>query len=495
MKTVLFACVHNAGRSQMAAAWFNALADHGKARAVSAGTEPGARVHPEVAVAMREVGIELEGVAPQRLTEALAQEAAILVTMGCAEACPVVPGLRRLDWPLEDPKGKPIERVREIRDEVRERVTDLLREQGWVASPPFSALVRGLAATVPFVAPDALERAWGAPLRLRLGANESLFGPSPRAVAAMRAALDRVALYGDPESAALRAALAEVHRVTPDNVVVCSGIDDLLGLAVRAFVTPGVVAVTSLGGYPTFNYHVLGFGGRLERVPYRDDANDLQALLDAARRVRARLVYLANPDNPSGTWHPASTIQAFIDGLPDGSVLLLDEAYVEFAPASTAPRVDGADPRVIRMRTFSKAHGMAGARIGYGVAARETVAAFDKIRHHFGVNAIAQAGALASLGDMAYVDGVVAEVAQGRRDYAELAQSLGLRTLPSATNFVAFDVGGADRARALLTDLQRRGVFVRMPGAPPLDRCIRVTVAPAADRAEFGDILRELWSG
>src|ERR1700690_355178 len=117
MKTVLFACIHNAGRSQMAAAWFNALADHGKARAVSAGTEPGARVHPEVAVAMREVGIEV--VAPQRLTEALAQEAAILVTMGCAEACPVVPGLRRLDWPLEDPKGKPDGRGREIQEEVR----------------------------------------------------------------------------------------------------------------------------------------------------------------------------------------------------------------------------------------------------------------------------------------------------------------------------------------------------------------------------------------
>jgi arsenate reductase (thioredoxin) len=131
MKTVLFACIHNAGRSQMAAAWFNALADHDKARAISAGTEPGTRVHPEVLGAMREVGVDLEGIAPQKLTDALAQKAAILITMGCGEACPVVPGLRRLDWPLEDPKGKPIERVREIRDEVRGRVAELLREQGW----------------------------------------------------------------------------------------------------------------------------------------------------------------------------------------------------------------------------------------------------------------------------------------------------------------------------------------------------------------------------
>jgi arsenate reductase len=131
MKTVLFACIHNAGRSQMAAAWFNALADRDQARAISAGTEPGARVHPEVVAAMTEVGIHLEGIAPQKLTDALAGTATILVTMGCGEACPVVPGLRRMDWPLEDPKGKPIERVREIRDDVRGRVSELLRAEGW----------------------------------------------------------------------------------------------------------------------------------------------------------------------------------------------------------------------------------------------------------------------------------------------------------------------------------------------------------------------------
>ena len=131
MKTVLFACIHNAGRSQMAAAWFNALADTTKARAISAGTEPGTRVHPEVLTAMREVGIDLEGVAPRRLTDELAATASILVTMGCGEACPVVPGLRPMDWPLEDPKGKPVERVREIRDEVRRRVAALLVAEGW----------------------------------------------------------------------------------------------------------------------------------------------------------------------------------------------------------------------------------------------------------------------------------------------------------------------------------------------------------------------------
>ena len=131
MKTVLFACIHNAGRSQMAAAWFNALADKSKARAISAGTEPGTRVHPEVLTAMREVDIELEGIAPQKLTDELAATATILITMGCGEACPVVPGLRRMDWPLEDPKGKPDERVREIRVDVKARVSALLDAEHW----------------------------------------------------------------------------------------------------------------------------------------------------------------------------------------------------------------------------------------------------------------------------------------------------------------------------------------------------------------------------
>ena len=132
MKKTIFACVHNAGRSQMAAAWFNHLANPALAHAVSAGTQPGERVHPEVLEAMREVGIDLAHVKPRHLDDELARDAAMLVTMGCGEQCPVVPGARRDDWPLEDPKGKPIERVREIREEVHARVTQLLQANHWL---------------------------------------------------------------------------------------------------------------------------------------------------------------------------------------------------------------------------------------------------------------------------------------------------------------------------------------------------------------------------
>jgi arsenate reductase len=131
MKTVLFACVHNAGRSQMAAAWFNLLSNATKARAVSAGTEPGSRVHPEVVTAMAEVGVDLTGAPTTRLTPELAQRAQLLITMGCGDQCPVIPGLKRDDWPLEDPKGQTVARVREIRDEIRQRVERLLEREGW----------------------------------------------------------------------------------------------------------------------------------------------------------------------------------------------------------------------------------------------------------------------------------------------------------------------------------------------------------------------------
>jgi len=131
METVLFACVHNAGRSQMAAAWFNKVCDRTKARAISAGTQPGERVHPEVVQVMREEGIDLIGAKPQFLSEELAREATLLITMGCGDACPYVPGLKKLDWPLPDPKGQPMESVRAIRDEIRKRVADLAAERNW----------------------------------------------------------------------------------------------------------------------------------------------------------------------------------------------------------------------------------------------------------------------------------------------------------------------------------------------------------------------------
>ncbi len=357
--------------------------------------------------------------------------------------------------------------------------------------PFFNPIVRGLPATTPFVGPEAIERRTGSAFRVRVGANESAFGVSPNAAQAMSDAIRRAAWYGDPESHDLRAALAARHRVAMDELCVGEGIDALLGVAVRMLSEPGSAVVTSRGAYPTFAYHVAGYGARLEAVPYREDREDPYALLERARDSRATLVYLANPDNPMGTWHDAGRVRSVLGDMPKGAVLVLDEAYLDFAPPEADWPMDPSDPRILRMRTFSKAHGMAGARIGYCVGHRSLIEGMNKIRNHFGVNRIAQAGALASLQDEAFLASVVRRVDAGRREYYRMARELGLAAIPSAANFVAVDVGGPRRARALLTELEKRGVFVRMPGAPPLDRCIRITVGTGAERAALRDVLPE----
>lgn len=356
------------------------------------------------------------------------------------------------------------------------------------AAARLTPLADSLPASVPFVGPEAQERAAGRRFRARLGANESVFGPSPQAVAAMAAAAPEAWMYGDPEAFALTAAIAAHHGVAPASVAVGEGIDGLLGNLVRLLVAPRDPVVSSRGAYPTFAYHVAGFGGVLHAAPYRDDAEDPEALAALALRTGARLVYLANPDNPMGTWRPAADIAALVAALPEGAVLCLDEAYADFAPARAIPPLDPSEPRLIRMRTFSKAHGLAGLRVGYALGEPRLIAAFDRVRNHFGVGRIAQAGALAALADTAWLDHVRAEVAAARARIAAIAGASGLAALPSATNFVAVDCGrdGAF-ARAVLRGLAERGVFVRMPFVAPQDRCIRISAGRPADL----DILAE----
>lgn len=356
--------------------------------------------------------------------------------------------------------------------------------------PRFTPLAASLPATVPFVGPEAQERALGRAFRARLGANESLFGPTPRAIEAMARAAAEAWMYGDPEVHDLRAAIAAHHGVTPANVVVGEGIDGLLGYLVRLLVGAGDAVVTSAGAYPTFNFHVAGYGGMLHRVPYRDDREDPVALAAKAAEVGAKLVYFANPDNPMGTWHDAATVARLVEAMPEGTVLLLDEAYADLAPAGTVPEISADDPRVIRMRTFSKGYGLAGLRVGYAIGAAPLIQGFDKVRNHFGLGRVAQAGAMAALADQAWLDSVKRKVAGARDRIARIARENGLVPLPSATNFVTVDCGqGGDFARAVLAALVERGVFVRMPGVAPLDRCIRISVGRDEDLAVLAEVL------
>jgi histidinol-phosphate aminotransferase len=359
-----------------------------------------------------------------------------------------------------------------------------------MTGPRYTPLVAGLPASVPFVGPETQERARGQPFVARIGANESVFGPSPQTIEAMSAAAAQVWQYGDPENYDLKQALAQHHAIDVANIVVGEGIDGLLGYLARMLISPGTAVVTSLGAYPTFNFHVAGFGGRLCTVPYLNDAEDPDGLLAMARQEDASLLYFANPDNPMGTWHDQETVRRMIEAVPPGCLLCLDEAYVEFAPDNTAPPLDVNDTRVIRLRTFSKAYGMAGARVGYAICEAGLATAFNKVRNHFGVNRIAQAGALAALADQAYLREVQNSVVKGRERIAAIAYTNGLRALPSAANFVAIDCGrDGDYAKSVLAKLIDQGIFVRMPFVSPQDRCIRISVGTEQDLNYFAAAL------
>ncbi len=296
--------------------------------------------------------------------------------------------------------------------------------------------------------------------------------------------------YSDPENFELRAAIAAHHGVAIENVVVGEGIDGLLGLTCTMFLAPGDHVVTSDGAYPTFNFHVRAHGGALDLVPMRDMREDVPRLLEFAKASSARLLYVSNPNNPMGSLWPADEMARFIGALPPETLLILDEAYVETAPAGTAPPIDVSNSQVVHYRTFSKAYGLAGARIGYAIGESSVIEAFDKVRNHYGINRVGQIGALAALRDQDYLRDVVGSIAAARERIAAIASAHGLSPLPSGANFVAIDCGrdGAF-AQRVLKGLLDRDVFVRKPIAEGIDHCIRVSCGRDDDLDVFADAL------
>ncbi|MEM9331202.1 MAG: pyridoxal phosphate-dependent aminotransferase [Pseudomonadota bacterium] len=356
----------------------------------------------------------------------------------------------------------------------------------------FTPVIKALPSIVPFVGPDEQERQSGIKFRARLGANESCFGPSPRVIEAMNEASELTWQYADPDNHDLRSALAEFYGVSFDNVMVGEGIDGLLGCTAHMFVEPGVHVVTSLGSYPTFNFHIKSRGGTLHLVPYKDDCEDPEALLAKARETNAALLYFSNPNNPMGTFWSAHVMENLISEIPEGTMLVLDEAYIECAPEGVSPAIDVTNRQVLRFRTFSKLYGMAGARIGYVIGHPDVIATFDKVRNHYGINLSGQRGALAAIGDQQYLSDVKEKVRLARARIETIARQNDLEPIPSATNFVTIDCRRDTAfAKAVLTGLLNAGVFIRMPGVEPQSRCIRVS----AGVEEELDILEEVLPG
>lgn len=336
----------------------------------------------------------------------------------------------------------------------------------------------------PFPGIVRLEAALGHPVTARLGSNECApQDDSPLArLGGQLAELAR--LYPDPYAHALRELAAAGNGVRAANVVFDTGADSLILLALRLFCSVGDTVVTSAGSYPTFNYFAQGQGLHVVEVPYASGgdrlAPDLAALADAVRRYGARLVYLANPDNPSGHYWSADAVQSFKSALPADCVLLLDEAYVDFCVDVADAPPPGVLDGVIRLRTLSKAYALAGLRVGYAIAAEDVVDKADQIRPQFALSSVAQLAAQAVLEDRAFSTRLVADTVALRERLAAALTARGACVLPSRTNFVALCYASADEALTRQRALLQQGIAVHRPPHPAMQRLLRLTAQQQA---------------
>jgi histidinol-phosphate aminotransferase len=315
---------------------------------------------------------------------------------------------------------------------------------------------------------------------------------SPAAIATAVSLAPDTMYYCDPDSVDLRNRIANEFGVPCERIVVSFGIEALLELCVRAFVGLGDAAVTTAGTYPTFQHYVRCFGGDVHLVCYLESYRvNLDGLCTAAEQYAARLIYLVNPDNPTGSMIPPPNLRAFIRALPAGCMLLLDEAYIEFAQAEYAIPLDEFHPNVVRMRTFSKAYGLAGARVGYAVADTALLRTVEQVRHRYGISKLSQEMALAAFQDREFLLWILEETAAARNHYYEIARGIGADPVPSSANFVAFDFGNKQRAKAVADYLEQRDILVSCPTQPPVDSLIRITAAPNPVYSYLAEVLRD----
>ncbi len=340
----------------------------------------------------------------------------------------------------------------------------------------------------PKAAPAAKERR---PQLIKLDSNESPFGPSASALNAMRRALNTANFYPDDDCSQLRTKLAAHHELPAEQVLVTAGSTALLGLLCQTLLTPGLNAVTSERSFIVYSLAVQAAGGRLIEAPMRDHSFDLEQILS---RIDAdtRIVFLANPNNPTGTMLEAAVVEQFLAQVPGHVVVVLDEAYYEFAMHFAALRKitysnsldyvrKGAS--VVVLRTFSKAHGLAGLRVGYGLGPAELLGYCAHMRNTFSVSSVGQAAALAALEDDSHIQRVVESNAIQSRDLSHGLSALGYRVVPTAGNFLFCDLG--EDAAAYADRLLDEGVSVRPLGPWGAPNCIRVTIGTGEQNQAF----------
>jgi len=347
--------------------------------------------------------------------------------------------------------------------------------------------------------PAALERR---SRLIKLDSNENPFGPSAHAIDAIRNTLGGVNLYPDDDCSQLRLKLATHHALPPEQVLVTAGSTAMLTLLCQTLLAPGLNAVTSERSFIVYSMAVQAAGARLIEAPMRsgEDGFDLSAIL-AAIDSDTRIVFLANPNNPTGTMLEAAAVEGFLARVPGDVVVVLDEAYYEFALHFAALRrltysnsleYIRRGARVVVLRTFSKAHGLAGLRIGYGVGPAELLGYCARMRNTFSVSSVAQAAALAALDDQNHIQSVVENNALQSRILTEGLTGLGYRVVPTSANFLFCDL--REDAAAIASRLQDEGVAVRPLGPWGAPNCIRVTIGAPEQNQAFLQAARRLGS-
>jgi histidinol-phosphate aminotransferase len=319
---------------------------------------------------------------------------------------------------------------------------------------------------------------------VKLASNENPRGPSPKVLAAIAVAAADVTRYPDGNAFALKAALAQHLGVRPEQIVLGNGSNDVLELVTQAFLTPGDQAVYAQYAFIVYRLATQARGAHGIEVPARDHGHDLDAMR-AAITPHTRIVFVANPNNPTGTWVAGDAVEAFIASVPRDVIIVLDEAYNEFLDPSE--QVDSAAwisryPNLIVSHTFSKAHGLAALRVGYGVMNASVADLLNRVRQPFNVNSLAQAAALAALDDAQYVADSRKLNRDGMRQLETGLRSLSLRSLPSRGNFVLVEVADAP---ATYQSLLRQGVIVRPVGNYDLPTWLRVTIGTPAENERF----------
>lgn len=338
---------------------------------------------------------------------------------------------------------------------------------------------------------EEVEREYGISNSIKLASNENPLGPSPKALAALRARLEQIHLYPDGDCFYLKRGLSRKLGVAPENLIFGNGSNEIIELAARTFLRPGDEAVMAEQAFVVYQLIVQAVGAHSRAVPLRNFTHDLPALADAVT-PRSRMIFLANPNNPTGTIFRRDEWERFLERVPPDVLLIVDEAYFEYVEEREYPdslRYQGDGRAILTLRTFSKLYGLAGLRIGYGVGSPDIIGLMQRVRQPFNVNAPAQWAALAALDDIDHVERSLAVNREGTRYLQREFNRLGLEFVPTHANFVLVRVG---RGQEVFQQLLKQGVIVRPMVGYRFPEHVRVTVGTMSENEKFIEALEKV---